>query len=84
MNEINPLYLIPVKDRKRLRNELIRKLWANGEGHSMDAICAMSRKNPEMFYGTSGLSKTTVFFAINGRPKKKVGNKNKNNSRNSN
>lgn len=64
--------IIPVKDRKYLRDQVIRRLYNKGNGRTMDEIVQISKQNPELFYSSSGLSKSTVFFAINGRPKKKV------------
>lgn len=53
---------IPVKDRMRIRNKQIVGLYRSGL--SMDEVVkAMSRLG-------YGVSKTTVFFAINGRSKK--------------
>jgi replication-associated recombination protein RarA len=71
MRQTVDISLIPPGDRKRMRDDLIRKLYNKGNGHTLDQICAMSRKNPEMFYGSSGLGKTTVYFAVNGRTVKK-------------
>lgn len=50
---------IPIKVRKQLRNDKIKTLYK--KGFSMDEICM-----------AEGVSKTTVFFAINGRSSKKT------------
>jgi len=63
--------ILSVQERKRLRNKAILEFYKKGKGYTMDQICEISRKKPEWFYSTSGLSKTTVFFAVNGRSKKK-------------
>jgi transposase len=49
--------IIPLKERRRLRDKRIRSLYASG--YSMDEIVS-----------ALGASKTTVFYAVN-RPKKK-------------
>lgn len=49
--------IIPLKEQRRLRNARIKSLYR--QGHSMDDICRVLN-----------VSKTTVFFAING-PKTK-------------
>lgn len=56
--------VVPIKERKRMRDNKIRALYKLG--YSMNQICV-----------EVGCSKTTVFFAINGRPKKLSQIKNK-------
>lgn len=51
--------IIPIRERKRLRDKEIRALYKLG--YSMDQICLKLN-----------LSKTTVFFAIKGRGKRSV------------
>ena len=62
---------IPIKVRKQIRNDKIKTLYR--KGFSMDEICM-----------TEGVSKTTVFFAINGRSKKKLTKISKINNKNNN
>lgn len=54
--------IIPLKERRKIRDRKIRALYRLG--YSMDEICS------EMRTLGQGVSKTTVFFAINGRSKK--------------
>lgn len=54
---------LPIKVRKELRDKEIKALYR--KGFSMNEICAIQN-----------VSKTTVFFAINGRAKKKSAEKN--------
>lgn len=61
-------FIIPIKERKRIRDEKIRSLHA--QHYSQNEIVA------EMSKLGMGVSKTTVFFAIKGRSKKKSGDKN--------
>lgn len=56
---------LPVKVRVEMRNKTIRDLYR--KKYSMDEICRYVN-----------VSKTTVFFAIRGRGKKKVDGKNNN------
>lgn len=53
--------IIPVKVRRKLRDRKIRSL--SKSGFSMDEICKV------MSELGMGVSKTTVFFAVNGRSK---------------
>ncbi len=69
--------MIPVKERKELRSKMIRRLYNRGRGLTMNAIVELSKENPRIFYGTTGVSKTTVFFAVNGRSPKISSHKNK-------
>lgn len=68
MNPENNNDIIPAKERVKLRTKKIRALY--GIGYSMDQICEEMKKLGQ------GVSKTTVFFAIKGRNKKKGGRKN--------
>lgn len=52
--------ILPIKEKKNIRDEKIRMLYKRG--YSMDDICVMEQ-----------VSKTTVFFAIQGRSKKNGG-----------
>lgn len=63
---------IPVKERKLLRDKMIRRLYDKGRGMTMDDIVKLAQQKPEMFYGTTGVSKLTVFFAVNPTKKKKL------------
>lgn len=55
---MDDLKIVPLKERLQIRNKKIREL--HKIGYSMEEICKMVN-----------CSKTTVFFAIKGRPKKK-------------
>ena len=57
--ESEQLNIVPLKERIKIRNKKIKDLYKIG--YSGDEICEMTK-----------LSKTTVFFAINGRSKKKT------------
>ena len=70
MSRTYDLHLLPPAMRRELRGKVIRTFYR--KGYTMDDICAISRKRPALFYTSSGLSKTTVFFAVNGRAKKGV------------
>lgn len=61
--------IIPIKKRRDARDRIIRTLYNKGKGLSMDEICV------EMQRLGQGVSKTTVFFAINGRSTKKMNKK---------
>ncbi len=62
MAESSNSQIIPARERKKLRDKKIRAFYRLG--YSMEEICSEMRKLGE------GVSKTTVFFAINGRSKK--------------
>jgi hypothetical protein len=68
MNDNFPIDMIPVKVRKEMRDRKIRALYRSlpKEQRSMDQVVL------EMRALGYGVSKTTVFFAINGRSKKPV------------
>lgn len=53
---------IPIKDRVKMRNKKIKAFYKLG--YSMDEVCVEMKK---IGYA---VSKTTVFFALNGRSKK--------------
>lgn len=53
---------IPIKERIKMRNRKIKMLYRYG--FSMDEVCGEMKK---LGYN---VSKTTVFFAVNGRSKK--------------
>lgn len=53
---------IPVKDRVKLRNNKIKAFYKLG--YSMDEVCGEMKKIGYL------VSKTTVFFALNGRSNK--------------
>lgn len=54
--------ILPLKERRKIRDKKIRAL--HRIGYSYDEICVRMKEQGE------GVSKTTVFFAINGRSKK--------------
>ncbi len=58
-NNLNYIPMIPAQELKERRDKKIKQLFK--EGYSMKEICSIV-----------GCSKTTVFFAIKGRAKKKV------------
>jgi len=55
---------IPIKERIKMRNRKIKMLYRYG--FSMDEVCGEMKK---LGYN---VSKTTVFFAINGRSRKTI------------
>jgi hypothetical protein len=59
---MNQYQSIPIKERIKMRNRKIKMLYRYG--FSMDEVCGEMKK---LGYN---VSKTTVFFAINGRSKK--------------
>lgn len=55
--------IISSKERRKIRDQKIRALYRKGRGYSMDEIVLIMKKEGKGV----GVSKTTVFFAINGR-----------------